>query len=230
MELTGQIAAALAQKRRVFAADIFGVCLRRLQSNKKVGLQMVACWSTFVARFGAPAFRAQLESLQDRSIKLVKLTKSYGASGTAVKELTLTLKAGEVFALLGHNGAGKSTTISMLIGLITPDSGQVELAGYGAPQSPEVRRVLGIAPQSISLYDVFTTIENLTFFCRLYHLSSAITADRIEWAFDFSGLGDRKKSRGMRPQNIPFLILFLFHIYLRLPKIFELHHLLSFLV
>ena len=47
-----------------FAADIFGVCLRRLQSNKKVGLQMVACWSTFVARFGAPAFRAQLESLQ----------------------------------------------------------------------------------------------------------------------------------------------------------------------
>ncbi|MFP6674237.1 MAG: ABC transporter ATP-binding protein/permease, partial [Pirellulaceae bacterium] len=125
----------------------------------------------------------------------------------AVDDVSFSIAEGESFGLLGPNGAGKSTTISMLIGLITPDSGQVELAGYGAPQSPEVRRVLGIAPQSISLYDVFTAIENLTFFCRLYHLSSAITADRIEWAFDFSGLGDRKKSRGMRPQNIPFLIL-----------------------
>jgi exportin-2 (importin alpha re-exporter) len=53
----------LAELQR-FISDIFGVCLRRLQSNKKVGLQMVACWATFIARFGAPAFRAQLEALQ----------------------------------------------------------------------------------------------------------------------------------------------------------------------
>jgi ABC-2 type transport system ATP-binding protein len=91
----------------------------------------------------------------------------------AVDDVSFSIAEGESFGLLGPNGAGKSTTIGMLIGLIAPDSGQVELAGCGAPQSPEVRRVLGIAPQSISLYDAFTAIENLTFFCRLYHLSSS---------------------------------------------------------
>jgi ABC-2 type transport system ATP-binding protein len=113
----------------------------------------------------------------------------------AVDDISFSIAEGESLGLLGPNGAGKSTTIGMLIGLITPDSGQVELEGYGSPQSPEVRRVMGIAPQSISLYDMFTAIENLTFFCRLYGLSAAKTSERIEWALDFSGLEDRKKSR-----------------------------------
>lgn len=109
--------------------------------------------------------------------------------------ISFDIARGETFGLLGPNGAGKSTTISMIMGLLSPDDGSVEIDQYGAPTTPEARRILGFAPQTLSLYEAFTAVENLQFFCRLYGLDKQQTADRIGWALDFTGLADRRKSR-----------------------------------
>jgi ABC-2 type transport system ATP-binding protein len=87
--------------------------------------------------------------------------------------LWLDVPAGEVFGLLGPNGAGKSTTIAMATGLLTPDSGAVDILGLGAPTDPKVRAHLGLAPQEITLYGELTARENLMFFAHLYGVRDA---------------------------------------------------------
>lgn len=100
-------------------------------------------------------------------LRLRDLCKSFGST-RAVDRLSLEVRRGEVFGLLGPNGAGKSTTISMCIGLLKPDSGSVELEGIGSPRDPRVRMHLGLAPQSLALYDELSAEENLVFFAQLY--------------------------------------------------------------
>lgn len=118
---------------------------------------------------------------------------------TAVDSLNLEIREGETFGLLGPNGAGKTTTISMLVGLLAPDSGNVSIGNEphdtGVPTDPHIRRRIGIAPQALSLYEDLTALENLDFFAGLYGISGQRLKDRIEWAFDFSKLHDRKKDR-----------------------------------
>jgi len=100
-------------------------------------------------------------------LSLRSLRKSFG-SIQAVDGLSLEIHRGEVFGLLGPNGAGKSTTIAMSIGLLKPDEGTVELEGVGSPRDARARRHLGLAPQSLALYDDLSAEENLVFFSRLY--------------------------------------------------------------
>lgn len=112
-----------------------------------------------------------------------------------VKDFSLHLDAGEVVGLLGPNGAGKSTTVHLAVGLLAPDEGTVDIGGRGAPRNPDVRRLIGVAPQALSLYDELTGEENLVFLARVYGLGAARARDRTRWALEIAGLTDRRRDR-----------------------------------
>lgn len=134
----------------------------------------------------------------DHVVVATDLYKAYGDL-VAVGGLSLELKRGEIFGLLGPNGAGKTTMISMLVGLLRPDSGSVMVeyqpGQQGDPLLPIVRRAIGIAPQSLSLYDELTARENLEFFGKLYGLAGKHLKQRVDWSLEFSGLADRQRDR-----------------------------------
>ena len=86
----------------------------------------------------------------------------------AVENLTLQVKNGEILGLLGANGAGKSTTINMLLGFLSPDSGSVQIKGLNTvDRAQEVRNLVGFIPENVSLYPYLSGLENLDYFCRL---------------------------------------------------------------
>ena len=122
------------------------------------------------------------------------LGKRYGDL-TAVDDVTFRIEPGEAFGLLGPNGAGKTTTIHMLAGVLAPDSGQVRLDGDGDPSRPQGRRRIGIAPQSLAIYDELTGEENLATFGAVYGLTGAHLRERVDWALEFAGLTERRKDR-----------------------------------
>ncbi|HZW11012.1 MAG TPA: ABC transporter ATP-binding protein [Phycisphaerales bacterium] len=126
-------------------------------------------------------------------IVLDSLRKSFGAI-TAVDDLSLSIEPGEVFGLLGPNGAGKSTTIAMTVGLLRPDSGSVRIDG-GDPIDPGVRARIGVAPQTLALYEDLSARENLMFFGSLYGLDRAARARRADELLDLVGLTDRARDR-----------------------------------
>jgi ABC-2 type transport system ATP-binding protein len=127
-------------------------------------------------------------------LSLRDLRKRFG-DRVAVDGLSLEVHRGEILGLLGPNGAGKSTTIHMAVGLLDPDEGEVDIDGRGSPRNPEVRRLLGVAPQSIALYDALTPEENLRFFGRVQGLSGRGLDERVEWALSFAALSDRRRDR-----------------------------------
>ncbi|WP_232787057.1 ABC transporter ATP-binding protein [Planococcus sp. MB-3u-03] len=104
------------------------------------------------------------------------------------------LRQGESVGLLGPNGAGKSTAIAMISTLMKPSSGDVRLNGKSVLKKPaEMRRVLGVVPQKIALYEELSAYENLKFFGRLYGLSGNKLEQRIDYVLELVGLADRKK-------------------------------------
>lgn len=122
------------------------------------------------------------------AVETVDLTKRFGAF-VAVDRLTLRIETGEVFGLLGSNGAGKSTAIRMLTGLLAPTSGEARVLGVDVVRDPEtVKRSLGYMSQRFSLYDDLTVEENLRFFGGVYGLHGARLAARIEEASSFADL------------------------------------------
>ena len=127
-------------------------------------------------------------------IKIDNLRKCYG-NLVAVDSISFELRPSETFGLLGPNGAGKSTTLNMIVGVLEPDAGTVDIDGSGSPAQPEVRRQIGNAPQSLSLYDELTAEENLRFFGRLYRLSGRHLKERVDWALDLAGLASRRSDR-----------------------------------
>jgi len=127
-------------------------------------------------------------------ISVTNLCKSFGDL-KAVDDITFSINRGEVFGLLGPNGAGKTTTINMIVGLLKPDSGTVEVDGSADPTRAEIRKRIGNAPQSLALYDELTGRENLEFFGKLYGLSGTALKDRVDWALEFGQLTDRQKDK-----------------------------------
>jgi ABC-2 type transport system ATP-binding protein len=127
-------------------------------------------------------------------LTLSGITKRYG-DRTAVDGLSLDVARGEILGLLGPNGAGKTTTMHIAVGLLRPDAGEVTVAGLGSPLRRDVRRAIGIAPQSLALYDLLTAEENLRFFAEIYGLPRDRVADRVDWALGLVGLQDRRRDR-----------------------------------
>lgn len=122
-----------------------------------------------------------------------KLTKQF-KDVIAVDDVSLVLMRGESVGLLGPNGAGKSTAIAMISTLMKPSSGDVRLNGKSVLKKPDdMRRVLGVVPQKIALYEELSAYENLKFFGRLYGLSGNKLEQRIEYVLELVGLADRKK-------------------------------------
>jgi ABC-2 type transport system ATP-binding protein len=127
-------------------------------------------------------------------IKVQNLRKSFG-SNVAVDDLSFTIERGEVFGFLGPNGAGKTTTVNMCVGLMDPDGGSVELDGLGNSRDASVRAHIGVAPQSLSLYDELTGRENLTFFATMHGMRGRRLKERVDWALEFADLTERQKDR-----------------------------------
>jgi ABC-2 type transport system ATP-binding protein len=110
----------------------------------------------------------------------------------AVDALDLEIGRGEVFGLLGPNGSGKTTTIRMLCGLVTPTSGTAEVAGFDVVREPEqVRRRIGYMSQRYGLYDELTVAENLRFYASVYGLVGAERTARLAAHVEALGLGER---------------------------------------
>jgi ABC-2 type transport system ATP-binding protein len=101
------------------------------------------------------------------AIDIDSLAKSFGAT-PAVAGISLRVDAGEMFALVGPDGAGKTTTIRMLCGILRPDSGRAELLGYDVEKNPEeIKRRIGYLSQRFSLYTDLSIDENIEFFARI---------------------------------------------------------------
>ena len=113
-----------------------------------------------------------------RAIDATGLTRRFG-SFPAVDDITFHVMPGEVFGFLGANGAGKTTAMRMLIGLLTPTAGQATVAGYSvATQSELIRRNIGYMSQRFSLYDDLTVRENIELYGGIYGLSNDEIAER----------------------------------------------------
>jgi ABC-2 type transport system ATP-binding protein len=115
----------------------------------------------------------------------------------AVKHVSFKVKAGEIFGLLGANGAGKSTTFRMLCGLLPPSSGNLRVAGFDVRQFAAAARArLGYMSQKFSLYGNLSVQQNLNFFSNTYGLTARHRKSRIEWALDRFGLASRATEAG----------------------------------
>jgi len=127
-------------------------------------------------------------------IQVQNLEKSYGDL-KAVDGVSFQVARGEAFGLLGPNGAGKSTTISIMVGVLDADSGSVVIDGDKKSSHASSRRLIGVAPQSLSLYEEFSGNENLKFFGELYGLKGSKLKDRVNWSLEFAGLTEQAKKR-----------------------------------
>ena len=122
------------------------------------------------------------------AIELDRLTKRFG-SFTAVDGISMSVAAGEIFGFLGANGAGKSTVIRMLCGLLTPTEGTGRVLGIDVARDPEgVKRSIGYMSQRFSLYEDLSVRQNLRFFGGVYGLRGARARERENWAIEMANL------------------------------------------
>jgi ABC-2 type transport system ATP-binding protein len=126
----------------------------------------------------------------DDVIFVEDLEKRFGEF-IAVNRISFSVKRGEIFGFLGSNGSGKSTTIRMLCGIITPTSGKGLVAGHDITTEPEaVKHAIGYMSQKFSLYEDLTPFENIRFYLGLYDVPSAQWKERMEWILDMAQLGN----------------------------------------
>ena len=123
------------------------------------------------------------------------LTRRFGAF-TAVDRISFEVERGEIFGFLGANGAGKSTAIRMMCGLLKPTSGTAVIDGVDVSRNPEeVKRRIGYMSQKFSLYEALTVEQNIRFFGALYGLDDARIAARMKFVTDMAGLSGRENTR-----------------------------------
>ena len=129
------------------------------------------------------------------AITVTDLTRRFGAF-TAVDRVTFDVRQGEIFGFLGANGAGKSTTIRMLCGLLAPTSGTATVGGVDVSRDPEgVKRRIGYMSQRFSLYEQLTVDQNIRFFGGLYGLGGDRFERRRRFVIEMAGLEGRERTR-----------------------------------
>jgi len=120
---------------------------------------------------------------ENPALELANLTKRFGGT-TAVDDLTLRLEPGAFLGLLGRNGAGKSTTLKMVTGLLRPTSGRVRVLGLDLAEEPiAVKRQIGVMPEDMALLEYLTGPQYLRFVGRMYGLEDVVTDSRREELF-----------------------------------------------
>lgn len=147
-----------------------------------------------------------METETSFAIRSSGLSRTFG-NLDAVQDLDLQVDCGTMYGFLGRNGAGKSTTIKMLTGILKPTAGTIALLGTDVANEAaalEVRRRIGVVPEDLALFDTLTAHEYLTFVARMYRLDDPTLIDRIEEVLAVLELGaDQKQlvleySHGMR--------------------------------
>lgn len=128
------------------------------------------------------------------------LNKTFGTF-RAVKNFQLEIRNGDIYGLLGANGAGKTTSIKLICGLLDPTSGSVTLLGKSKGlRSAEVRSRIGYMSQKFALYDDLTIGENLDFYARLYGVNESVREERKRWVLEAAEL---KGEAGMVTRSLP---------------------------
>ena len=132
--------------------------------------------------------------MSDPIIRSEGLTRRFG-SFTAVDRVSFHVERGEIFGYLGANGAGKSTTIRMLCGLLLPSAGRATVNGHDVATHPiEVKRSIGYMSQKFSLYLDLTVEENLEFFAGAYGIGGKERKQRVDTALRRAALEDRRET------------------------------------
>src|ERR1700744_897469 len=122
-----------------------------------------------------------------------KLTKRFG-SFIAANELSFEVGKGEIFGFLGANGAGKTTAMRMLCGLLAPSSGKASVAGFGVyTQTEKIKRSIGYMSQKFSLYDDLSVAENIRFYGGIYGMSRPEIRKKITELL--AGLGLKQEAK-----------------------------------
>lgn len=129
-------------------------------------------------------------------IRLENVTKRYDDT-IVVDRLSLQIDSGEIVGIIGHNGAGKSTTLKMIAGLVEPSSGHVQVMGHDMQrESIKVKQRIGYLPEESSLYEAMTARQYLLFFSELYQMPRRKARQRIDQLLDSLGLAEKDKLTG----------------------------------
>jgi ABC-2 type transport system ATP-binding protein len=132
--------------------------------------------------------------MSDAAITVTNLTKRFGAF-TAVDNVSFSVKRGEIFGFLGANGAGKSTTIRMMCGILQPTSGTAAIGGFDVnTQTDDVKLNIGYMSQRFSLYDDLTVEQNINFYGGVYGLRGDRLSARKRWVLGMANLEGREGS------------------------------------
>lgn len=128
----------------------------------------------------------------DVLLKLENISKSYNKGAVkAVDGVNLEVKPGEIFGFLGPNGAGKTTTIKMIVGLLKPDSGRININGVDIWQEPmKAKKIISYVPDSPEVYDKLKGIEYLNFIADMYEIPKDLRRERIEKYLEIFTLKD----------------------------------------
>lgn len=150
-----------------------------------------------------PQLSPATRSANGVAIEAIELTRDFGAF-RAVDQTSFRVLQGEIFGLLGANGAGKTTVIKLLTGIIRPTSGSGQVAGIEMrTESREIKKRIGYLSQSFSLYTDLTVIENIGLYAAIYGLSARETKTRIQWVVAMAGLSAHEKSAaGLLPMGM----------------------------
>jgi ABC-2 type transport system ATP-binding protein len=129
------------------------------------------------------------------AIEAKELTRVFGTF-TAVDHVTFQVKQGEIFGLLGANGAGKSTCIKMLTGILPPSSGEGQVSGADMRfAGQEIKERIGYVSQAFSLYVDLTVLENILLYAGIYGVPKEMRPERAAWVLDVAGLADRADAK-----------------------------------
>jgi len=133
--------------------------------------------------------------LSEKVIITEGLTRTFG-DFTAVDQITFDVKKGEIFGFLGANGAGKTTAIKMLTGLLRPTGGSATVAGKNVyTEAEQIKKRIGYMSQKFSLYDDLTAEENIRFYGGIYGLSGQELRGKTDEVIELLGLTDVRKQR-----------------------------------
>jgi ABC-2 type transport system ATP-binding protein len=131
-----------------------------------------------------------MTTFKSDAVSVIDLEKRFG-DFIAVNRISFSVKKGEILGFLGPNGAGKSTTIRMLCGIISPTSGQGQVAGHDIfTQAEDIKASIGYMSQKFSLYEDMTPSENIRFYLGIYSVPEYQWKERTEWIFEMTRLQD----------------------------------------